>query len=108
MCSLGRAVIAENILLVEVCISNIDIAGNNRLEHFICVGLSQDLQARTGVDCRVAHGKKKTEQFKGRVEKFAHLSNGLTNLRSPGNNLGAKSLDRVMTNTVTLYLFFEN
>ncbi|PSR53355.1 PorT family protein [Adhaeribacter arboris] len=43
--------------------------------------------------------------------KFApelRFSNGLTNLRSPGNNLGAKSLDRVTTNTVTLYLFFEN
>jgi hypothetical protein len=43
--------------------------------------------------------------------KFApelRFSNGLTNLRSPGNNLGAKSLDRVVTNTVTLYLFFEN
>ncbi len=43
--------------------------------------------------------------------KFApelRFSNGLNNLRSPGNNLGAKSLDRVVTNTVTLYLFFEN
>ncbi len=43
--------------------------------------------------------------------KFApeiRFSNGLTNLRSQGNNLGAKSLDRVVTNTVTLYLFFEN
>ncbi|MDQ4140456.1 MAG: PorT family protein [Bacteroidota bacterium] len=36
------------------------------------------------------------------------FSNGLTNLRSQGNNLGAKSLDRVTTYTVTLYLFFEN
>ncbi|QNF34916.1 PorT family protein [Adhaeribacter swui] len=43
--------------------------------------------------------------------KFApeiRFSNGLTNLRSPGNSLGARSLDRVTTNTVTLYLFFEN
>lgn len=43
--------------------------------------------------------------------KFApelRFSNGLVNLRSPGNNVGAKSLDRVVTNTVTLYLFFEN
>ncbi|RDC63514.1 type IX secretion/gliding motility protein PorT/SprT [Adhaeribacter pallidiroseus] len=43
--------------------------------------------------------------------KFApeiRFSNGLTNLRSPGRSLGAKSLDRVTTNTVTLYLFFEN
>ena len=43
--------------------------------------------------------------------KFApelRFSNGLTNLRAPGNNVAAKSLDRVSTNTVTLYLFFEN
>jgi len=43
--------------------------------------------------------------------KFApeiRFSNGLTNLRAPGRNLGARSLDRVTTNTVTLYLFFEN
>lgn len=43
--------------------------------------------------------------------KFApelRFSNGLNNLRSPGNNMGARSLNRVVTNTVTLYLFFEN
>ena len=78
--SISFGVETENVLFLEMGISEICVSGNNSLYHVICVGLSQDLKTRPAIDCGIAHGKQIPHQFEPGVEELPNLVDSLVNL----------------------------
>src|SRR5215213_10100114 len=82
---LGRfcsGTIAKNVLLLEMGVTNINIAGNNGMKHFSGIGLPQNLEAGCGVNRGVTHRKEKAQDVKLWIIVLAHLVNGFTNLNN--------------------------
>ena len=75
MCGFGVWIETENILLVEVGVSQVCVPRDDRLDDFACVGLAEDFQAGRAIYGWVAHGEQEPQEFQARIEElpdFAH------------------------------------
>lgn len=77
---LGARVKRKDVLLVEMGIADIGVAGDDGLEHAIGVRLTENLKRSDGIEGRIAHRKKITEKFECGIEVFSNFFDCLADL----------------------------
>ena len=70
----------ENVLLVEVGVADVRVAGDHGVQDVLGVGLAQDLERGARVDGGIAHREEETQQLQVRIEELSDFVDRLTEL----------------------------
>src|SRR3954463_11663497 len=72
-CCFCTGIIGKDVLFLKVGILQISVSWNCGFEHFLSIGLPENLQRSRTVNCGFTHGKQVAEKLKGGVKVFSNF-----------------------------------